>query len=196
MPQTLETFKYIVIGSSGVGKTSILTRFDCNIFRQDVQPTIGVDFFVATVNIGDVSFKLHLWDTAGQERFHSIAKSYFRSAMGVFLVFDLTDRKSFDDMTQWLNDVHNLCDPNVTVTLFGNKCDLDDSRVVLRSEAASFAFMHQLKYFETSALLGENISEAIHESVTSLLERRQRNAGHQPPLDLHSDKQSLFTCPC
>jgi small GTP-binding protein len=196
MPQTPETLKYIVIGSSGVGKTSILMRFDSEVFREDVQPTIGVDFFVATVNVGGSPFKLHLWDTAGQERFRSISKSYFRSAMGVLIVFDLTDRKSFDDMTQWLTDVHNLCDPNVAVTLFGNKRDLEDSRAVSRSEAASFASLHQLKYFETSALLGDNISEAIHDSVASLLSRRQRNAGARSPVDLHPETQPIVVCPC
>ncbi|EAY09069.1 small GTP-binding protein, putative [Trichomonas vaginalis G3] len=161
-------FKFIVIGSSGVGKTAILKRLVDDIFTGESQSTIGVEFIATTIEVDGQPVKLQIWDTAGQERFRSIAKAYFRSAVGVLLVFDLTDRKSFEDLNQWLNDVHSLCDPNAVVTLIGNKSDLHTSRAITQSEAEAFAQMHQLTYLETSALGGDNVQEAFQRTAASV----------------------------
>ena len=166
-----KTFKFIVIGSSGVGKTAILKRLVDDVFTTESQSTIGVEFLATTIEVEGQQVKLQIWDTAGQERFRSIAKAYFRSAIGVILVFDLTDRKSFDDLNQWLNDIHALCDPNAVVTLIGNKLDLGDQRSITSSEAESFAQLHQLSYFETSALGGDNIQEAFHRTAATILRK-------------------------
>lgn len=166
-----KTFKFIVIGSSGVGKTAILKRLVDDVFTSESQSTIGVEFLATTIEVEGQSVKLQIWDTAGQERFRSIAKAYFRSAIGVILVFDLTDRKSFDDLNQWLNDIHALCDPNAVVTLIGNKLDLAEQRSITSGEAESFAQLHQLTYFETSALGGDNIQEAFHRTAATILRK-------------------------
>ena len=171
MTETTRTFKFIVIGSSGVGKTAILKRLIDDVFTGESQSTIGVEFLATTLDVEGQSAKLQIWDTAGQERFRSIAKAYFRSAIGVILVFDLTDRKSFDDLNQWLNDIHALCDPNAVVTLIGNKLDLTDQRTITSSEAEAFAQLHQLVYLETSALGGDNIQEAFHRTAASILRK-------------------------
>ena len=168
MTETTRTFKFIVIGSSGVGKTAILKRLIDDVFTGESQSTIGVEFLATTLDVEGQSVKLQIWDTAGQERFRSIAKAYFRSAI---LVFDLTDRKSFDDLNQWLNDIHALCDPNAVVTLIGNKLDLTDQRTITSSEAEAFAQLHQLVYLETSALGGDNIQEAFHRTAASILRK-------------------------
>jgi small GTP-binding protein len=167
-------FKFIVIGSSGVGKTAILKRLVENTFSSESQSTIGVEFMAASVDVDGVSIKLQIWDTAGQERFRSIAKAYFRSAIGVILVFDLADRRSFDDMNQWLGDVHTLCDPNAVVTLIGNKSDLE-GRTVTAQEAEAFAKLHQLSYMETSALNGNNIEEAFRRTAATIYRRALEN---------------------
>jgi small GTP-binding protein len=166
-----KTFKFIVIGSSGVGKTAILKRLVDDIFTTDSQSTIGVEFLATTIDVEGTQVKLQIWDTAGQERFRAIAKAYFRSAIGVILVFDLSDRKSFDELNQWLVDIHALCDPNAIVTLIGNKLDLADQRKVTSNEAESFAQLHQLAYFETSALAGDNIQEAFHRTAAAIIRR-------------------------
>jgi small GTP-binding protein len=171
MSEAKKTFKFIVIGSSGVGKTAILKRLVDDVFTTESQSTIGVEFMATSLDVEGQSVKLQIWDTAGQERFRSIAKAYFRSAIGVILVFDLTDRKSFDDLNQWLTDVHALCDPNAVVTLIGNKLDLTDNRKITSTEAESFATLHQLVYFETSALGGDNIQEAFHRTAASILRK-------------------------
>jgi small GTP-binding protein len=173
-----------VIGSSGVGKTAILKRLVDNTFTGESQTTIGVEYVAATVPVDGHPIKLQIWDTAGQERFRSIAKAYFRSAIGVMLVFDLTDRKSFEDLTQWLNDVHSLCDPNAIVTLIGNKLDLANQRVITVTEVQNFAQLHELTYLETSALGGNNIQEAfqkaaaaVHRKNASVVDTDDRSGG-------------------
>ena len=162
-------FKFIVIGSSGVGKTAILKRLVDDVFTGESQSTIGVEFLATSVDVDGQAVKLQIWDTAGQERFRSIAKAYFRSAIGVILVFDLTDRKSFEDLVRWLEDVHSLCDPNAVVTLIGNKSDLEASRKISESEAKAFADLHQLNYLETSALGGDNVELAFQTTASTVL---------------------------
>lgn len=168
-------FKFIVIGSSGVGKTAILKRLVDDVFTGESQSTIGVEFIATSIDVDGNTVKLQIWDTAGQERFRSIAKAYFRSAIGVILVFDLSDRKSFEDLNQWLSDVHALCDPNAVVTLIGNKSDLVDSRSVTATEAESFAQLHQLTYLETSALGGDNIQEAFQRTAAAVFRKSLTN---------------------
>ena len=163
------TFKFIVIGSSGVGKTALLTRLVDHTFTGESQSTIGVEFIATEINVDGSAVKLQISDTAGQERFRAIAKAYFRSAIGVILVFDLTDRKSFDDLNQWLSDVHAHCDPNAVVTLIGNKSDLEQSRKISESEAKAFADLHQLNYLETSALGGDNVELAFQTTASNVL---------------------------
>jgi small GTP-binding protein len=175
-------FKFIVIGSSGVGKTAILKRLIDNTFIQESNSTIGVEFLASEFEVNGQSIKLQIWDTAGQERFRSIAKAYFRSAIGVILVFDLTDRKSFDELNHWLADIHQLCDPNAVVTLIGNKLDLKANRSITPGEAEGFSQLHQLAYFETSALGGDNIREAFHRTAAAILKRSPSNLKPNPGL--------------
>ena len=171
----MSNFKFIVIGSSGVGKTAILKRLVDDVFTGESQSTIGVEFLATSVDVDGTSVKLQIWDTAGQERFRSIAKAYFRSAIGVILVFDLTDRKSYEDLTGWLNDIHTLCDPNAVVTLIGNKSDLKEQRTITSTEAESFAQLHQLTYLETSALGGANINEAFQRTAAAVYRKSLLN---------------------
>ena len=180
-------YKFIVIGSSGVGKTAILKRLVDDVFTGESQSTIGVEFLATSIDVDGNNVKLQIWDTAGQERFRSIAKAYFRSAIGVILVFDLTDRKSFEDLGQWLSDVHALCDPNAVVTLIGNKSDLTDQRNVTNVEAESFAQLHQLTYLETSALGGENIQEAFQRTAAAVYRRALANG--ETPNPSNNNKQ-------
>ena len=168
------SYKFIIIGSSGVGKTAIMKRLVENTFSTDSQSTIGVEFDSTSIEVDGQSVKLQIWDTAGQERFRSIAKAYFRNAVGVILVFDITERKTFDDVNMWLNDVHTLCDPSACVILIGNKSDLASSRVVTMAEAENFAAHHQLTYLETSARLGDNVKDAFVRVATAIYRKDKK----------------------
>jgi small GTP-binding protein len=171
MAVTPLSFKFIIIGSSGVGKTAILKRLVDNTFCPESQSTIGVEFDSLVLEIDEQQVKLQIWDTAGQERFRSIAKAYFRNAMGVLLLFDISERKSFDEANTWLNDVHTLCDPSAVILLIGNKTDLDNQRVVSAAEAEQFAEHHHLKYLETSALSGANVREVFVKAATEIFRK-------------------------
>jgi small GTP-binding protein len=165
---TRKTTKFIVIGSSGVGKTAILKRLLLDTFVEQTNTTVGVDFLDTTMEVDGQNMQIQIWDTAGQERYRSISQAYYRSASAIILVFDLSDRASFGDLPHWLNDIHNLCDPNAIVMLIGNKRDLVQQRAVAQSEAEAFAQMHQLSYLETSALSGDNIQDAFHRAAAAV----------------------------
>jgi small GTP-binding protein len=167
------SFKFIVIGTSGVGKTCLLKRLIEGHFSGQDVPTIGAEYLSKIEEIDGQPIRLQIWDTAGQEKFRAIAKSYFRHAVGVILVYDITDRRSFDDLNSWLTEVHQLCDPNAAVTLIGNKLDLEEQRAVTNAEAQLFATNHQLTYIEASALAGDNVVEAFQRAAKTVYEKAE-----------------------
>jgi small GTP-binding protein len=175
------SYKFIIVGSSGVGKTAILKRLVEDQYTDDSQSTIGVEFDSTVLNIGDRKVKLQIWDTAGQERFRSIAKAYYRNAVGVIVVYDLTDRKSFDDLNSWLTDIHALCDANAVIQLIGNKSDLAPNRVVTVTEAEQFANHHHIQYLETSAKMGANVREAFVKVAATIIGKGGKTA--PPPIN-------------
>jgi small GTP-binding protein len=152
-----------------VGKTCLLRRLTKGTFDLETPPTVGVKFESFPLTIDDRKVKLQIWDTAGQERFHAQSKNYYRNAVGVILVFDVTERPSFDSLPGWLDDVHSLCDANAVVQLVGNKCDLTANRAVTILEAEGFARQHQMAYLETSAKIGDNVREAFVGLATAIM---------------------------
>lgn len=123
-------FKFILIGDSGVGKSCLLLQFTDKRFKNDHDLTIGVEFGSKVVSLGSESAKLQVWDTvvvtqAGQESFRSITRSYYRSAVAALLVFDLSKRDSFESLGEWLAEIKANANPTLTVTLVGNKADLE-----------------------------------------------------------------------
>jgi small GTP-binding protein len=168
----IPNYKFIIVGSSGVGKTAILKRLVEDSFSDESVATIGVEFDSTVLVVDDRKVKLQIWDTAGQERFRSIAKAYYRNAVGGIVVYDLTDRKSFDDLAGWLTDIHTLCDANAVAQLIGNKADLNDRRLVSVSEAEDFARHHHIKYMETSAKVGANVREVFIKVTAAVLSKK------------------------
>nr|CAD7409460.1 unnamed protein product [Timema poppensis] len=132
-------FKFLVIGSAGSGKSCLLHQFIESKFKDDSSHTIGVEFGSKIVNVGGKSVKLQIWDTAGQERFRSVTRSYYRGAAGALLVYDITNRESFNALSNWLSDARTLASPNIIILLVGNKKDLDATREVTFLEASRFA---------------------------------------------------------
>ena len=154
-------FKILIIGDSSVGKSNLLLRFSDNVFHDTFLPTIGVDFKIRNVTVGDKSIKLNIWDTAGQERFKTITAAYYKGAHGIILVYDITDRDSFNNVGSWLNEVRKHAGPNVTRLLVGNKCDLEADRKVTFAEGKEFADSQGMGFMETSAKARINIDEAF-----------------------------------
>lgn len=158
-------FKFVLVGDSSVGKTSICKQFCEHTFDEHQQHTVGLEFGIRSIEIEKTKIKLQIWDTAGQEKFHSITRAYFRSSTAVFLVFDVTNRESFTNVSNWTDDAAKLSPANAVRVLIGNKTDLQAQRAVSTAEAQDFADQNELKYFETSALSGERIDDAFIETA-------------------------------
>ncbi|GMH60883.1 hypothetical protein TrRE_jg3910 [Triparma retinervis] len=143
-------FKLVVVGDSGVGKSSLVNQFCHESFTFDLKSTIGVEFNVKTVEVNGKIIKSQLWDTAGQERYRSVAASYYRGALGAVLVFDVTYTKSFLNLPFWIDEVKRYC-ADAKILLVGNKTDLKDLRGVTHADAFEFAAANNLMYVESSA---------------------------------------------
>lgn len=145
-------FKILLIGDSGVGKTCLLLKYTDDVFQTSHISTIGVDFRIKTMRLEDSKVaKLQMWDTAGQERFRTITSSYYRGAHGVIIVFDVGERRSFDNLAMWMGEVERYAKPGVPMILVGNKTDLVERREVGEEEAKAFAESRGLVYVEVSA---------------------------------------------
>jgi Ras-related protein Rab-10 len=154
-------FKLLLIGDSGVGKTCVLFRFSDDTFNTTFISTIGIDFKIKTVELQGKKIKLQIWDTAGQERFHTITTSYYRGANGILLVYDITNPKSFDNISKWLRNINEHASEDVERMLIGNKCDMDDKRLISEERGRGVAEENGIKFFETSAKDNINIEQAF-----------------------------------
>ena len=132
-------FKMLLIGNSGVGKSCLLVRYAENSFNENFFNTIGVDFKIKTISLDNQNIKLQIWDTAGQERFRTLTASYYRGAHGIIVVYDVTDRDTFENVRQWMQEIDKFATDNVCKVIVGNKCDLDDSRKVSTEEGEELA---------------------------------------------------------
>ncbi|XP_063700689.1 ras-related protein Rab-4B [Culicoides brevitarsis] len=180
-------FKFLVIGSAGTGKSCILHQFIESKFKEGSSHTIGVEFGSKIINVGGKSIKLQIWDTAGQERFRSVTRSYYRGAAGALLVYDITNRDSFNVLENWLSDARTLASPNIVILLVGNKRDLEDEREVTFIEASNFAQANEMVFLETSAKSGENVEEAFLKCSKTILAKIQN--GELDPVSVGSGIQ-------
>jgi small GTP-binding protein len=141
-------FKLVIIGDTAVGKSNLLTRFTRDEYNAASKATIGVDFGTKSTTTQDGKIiKAQIWDTAGQERFRATTNGFYRGAKGAMIVYDITQRKTFDSVTTWLKELKSMADSDVLVMLVGNKADLAQNRQVTISEAKAFAEQHRLSFF-------------------------------------------------
>lgn len=162
-------FKIILVGDCGVGKSSLLNRLVGDTFHENHLSTIGVDFKIKTLSINGKSVKLQIWDTAGQERFNSITDSFFKGSHGIIIVFDLTDKLSFDNVNKWISKrIYTACDSKIII--IGNKCDLIDLIRVSDNDINNLKKTYNLEYFEASAKMEINFFEPFYQISKSLIE--------------------------
>ena len=165
------SFKILLIGESGVGKTCLLLRFTDDTFTVNHQTTIGVDFKQKTLLIKDKIIKVQVWDTAGQERFRTLTKSFYKIADGIILTYDVTNVESFISIKNWLRQVDQYADISVLKIIVGNKCDYDEKRVVTFEEGEKFATGYNIPFFETSAKSNVNVSKTFSFLTEILLKK-------------------------
>lgn len=161
MQEVDHIFKVLIIGNSSVGKSNILLRYTDNIFNDSFLPTIGVDFKIKNITVNNQKIKLNIWDTAGQERFKTITSTYYKGSHGIVLVYDITDKESFNNINNWVNEVKRNAGTNITMLLVGNKCDMEIERAVTHKEGQDLANTMGISFLETSAKADTNIKEAF-----------------------------------
>ena len=154
-------FKLLLIGDSGVGKSCLLLRFADDTYTESYISTIGVDFKIRSIELDGKTVKLQIWDTAGQERFRTITSSYYRGAHGIIIVYDVTDKESFQNIQHWLQEIDKYANEGVMKLLVGNKSDLQSKKVVSYDEAKELADSLGIGFIETSAKNAHNVEQAF-----------------------------------
>ncbi len=166
-------FKFILIGDTMVGKTCILNRFIIDKYLEKQDVTIGVEFGSKLIEIDGTKIKLQIWDTAGQECYTSITRSYYRGAAGCLLVFDLGKPETFNNIQKWLEEIKQVGNDNMVITLIGNKSDIE--RKVPYNKALNMAKILGLNYIETSAFSSDNINLAFYHTAKQILKNVRNN---------------------
>lgn len=164
-------FKLIIVGESCVGKSNIIVRYTEGEFKNIIGNTLGVELYNKYINIKDKYSKLQIYDTAGQERYHSIVSNYFRGSHGCFIVYDITNQESFDKIEFWYQSVKQKASNDVSIILVGNKCDLEEQRVITKEKGEEKAKELNIPFFETSALSDININEIFRELVENIYDK-------------------------
>ena len=186
--------KVLMLGDSNVGKSCLVIKFvDERTGPIKSMPTIGIDFKIKRIMLG---VRLSIFDTAGQERYRTITASYYRGSQGIVLVYDITDRNSFESMRNWLEQIEQHADCHVMKVLVGNKCDLSSGRKVDTAEGEALANEFGMKFYETSAQTGVNVTDAfqgIAWSVHDEIVRKQKEAEADPAADANIPTQPTST---
>ena len=164
-------FKYIIIGDAAVGKSNILLRYAHGQFKDEYQLTIGVEFGAKNIKIKDKIYRIQIWDTAGQENFRSITRAYYKNSVCALVVYDITNKESFSNISSWIEDCKNQSPKSIFMVLVGNKSDLNDKREVSYDDGKDLAEKNNMLFFETSAKNGDNIEDIFYSSATEIAKK-------------------------
>ena len=168
------SFKIILVGDSGVGKSCLSIKASRNYFEDFYSPTVGFEFLTFNVKVEDQNIKLQIWDTCGQEVYRSLISSFYRSASLAIIVYSIDSEESFSNIEKWLNDIKSQSNPNIKIFLIGNKADLEDKRQVTKESGENFFKQNKLSYFtETSAKTGFNVQNVFIEVAKVLYKEHQ-----------------------
>ena len=159
-------YKILLLGDSMVGKTCFLLKYTDKSFQEIHMSTIGLDYRLKTLTLKNrKTVKLQIWDTAGQDRFRSITKNYYKKANGIILIYDVTNKKSYKNISVWINQIKEEADPNVVIYLAGNKIDMEEERKIKTEEGEKLAEEYNFPFKETSAKEDININETFEDLV-------------------------------
>ena len=164
-------FKVVLVGDSFVGKTNIMSKYLKNEFHEDSKATVGVEFGSRQFNIEGHVVKAQIWDTAGQERYKAITSAYYKGAKGAFIVYDITRKESFENVTKWAEQLKSTADKNLTIIIVGNKTDLEDQRQVTSEEGQNKANSLESAFIETSAASGSNLDKAFEMMINEVYKK-------------------------
>ena len=162
--------KILIVGDSNVGKTSLLLQYTDNFYPLQHAATVGIEFKVKNITYKNYNVKLQIWDTAGQERFHSITNNFFRNADGILFVYDITNKKSFEGIKNWIQEAEEEVGEDFQKILIGNKSDLEEERTVPLKILEEFCLEKKINFLETSAKNNINLKEAFNKIVELIFE--------------------------
>ncbi|XP_011064913.1 PREDICTED: ras-related protein Rab-37 isoform X1 [Acromyrmex echinatior] len=194
--------KTILLGDSGVGKTSLLVQFDTGRFQPgNFAATVGIGFTNKVVTVDDTPIKLQIWDTAGQERFRSVTHAYYRDAHALLLLYDVTNKTSYDNIRAWLSEIREHANEDVVIMLLGNKSDCGTERAVKREDGERLAQEYKVPFMETSAKTGLNVELAFLAVARELKARKSDNPDEtkfnvQDYVRQQSQRSSCFNSSC
>ena len=157
--------KYIIIGDANVGKSNILSRFIIGAFKPEYQLTIGAEFGAKNIEINNKIYRIQLYDTTGQENFRSITRAYYKNSVCAIIVYDINNRKSFEGVFSWIEDVKAMAPKTIIKILVGHNFQSENKREVSYNEGKDFADKYEMLFFEASSITGENIDNIFYESV-------------------------------
>ena len=182
-----ERINLLALGNQEVGKTTFILRFTENTFKQIYLSTCGMDMQIKYITLADnKNYKIFFYDTAGEERFKSITFNVLKNADGIILMYDITNRKSFESIAGWMENINDKKGNNFPIVLVGNKYDLSEKRVISKKEGENLANKYKLNFFETSNKTGKNIEESCLKLINIILEKQEFKKGK----DMKSHKLS------
>ena len=188
-------YKILLLGDSSVGKTCFLMRYSDNTFQEIHMSTIGLDYKLKNVQLDDGKIvKIQIWDTAGQDRFRSITKNYYKGAHGIILIYDVTSRKTYENIKNWVSQIKEEVSEKVTIILVGNKIDDEKNRKVTTEEGENMAKECGLDFFETSAKSGVNIDSTFNELVKKTVEKYNKIDGKGDKLNNRKTGKKSACC--
>ena len=183
-------YKIIIIGDTGVGKSNILSRYLKDEFREDSKSTVGVELGTKFLKIKDTGAKLQIWDTAGQERYKSITSSYYKGSHGCFIVYDITNEKTFENVDNWFKQAQKEASKEVSIILVGNKCDLENERKITKEQGEEKAKTLNCPFFETSALSKIKIEDIFTEMINNIFEKTGGGKNDDDDIEIINDNDN------
>lgn len=172
MQSPYQFVKFVMVGESAAGKTSLLLRATHREFNEAYSSTVGVDFGATEIRVGGAPVRVQVWDTAGQERFRSVTAAFYRSADCCVVVYDVTRRETFDAVASWVDDLRHHGRVDSVLAIVGNKTDLPARRAVATEEGEALARHYDALFFETSARNGANADAVFHQTAAAVLAKR------------------------
>ncbi len=167
-------FKILLIGDLGVGKSCVILRYVEGDFPGNIMSSIGVDFKTKQIDLDDRLIKLQIWDTAGHEKFRTITTSYYKSAHAIIILYDITQKASFDHIRNWITEIDKFGKQGVLKVIVGNKLDMENNRKITKEAAENLALKYGIKLWEVSAKDNTNIEEMFLDTIKTLLEKNSK----------------------
>ena len=167
--------KFIIIGDDVVGKSNLLSHYVHGQFKPEYQSTIGVEFGAKNVVIRNKTYRIQIWDAGGRESLRKITRTYFKNTVCALVVYDISNRNSFNNVSSWIEDCRYNSPKTIFMVLVGNKSDLADKRQVSTEEGRELAEKYEMKFYETSAKIGENVNDIFYDSVDEIAKKMDQN---------------------